>query len=95
MSQSPVNIVYPIDGATYPIIDPDCDVRSAYVTASFGCTCGGGGRTVKWGFDSTTLGSAKFYDQFSAQFVWKLPAGTHTFFVNSSCGNAKVKFKVG
>jgi len=73
MSQSPVNIVYPIDGANYPIIDPDCDVKSAYFNASFGCTCGGGPRSVKWGFDGTALGSAKFYDQFSAQFTGNCP----------------------
>lgn len=94
MSQSPVNIVYPIDGATYPIIDPDCGVKSAYFTASFGCTCAGGPRSVKWGCDVASLGSAKFYDQFSAQFTWKLPAGTHTFWVESSCGKGSVKFKI-
>lgn len=94
MSQSPVNIVYPIDGASYPIVDADCKVKSAYFTASFGVTCAGGPRSVKWGVNSTSLGSAKFYDQFSAQFTWKLPAGTHSFWVESSCGNAKVKFKI-
>jgi hypothetical protein len=94
MSQSPVNIVYPIDGASYPIIDPDCKVKSAYFTASFGATCAGGPRNVKWGVDTSSLGSAKFYDQFSAQFTWKLPAGTHTFWVESACGNAKVKFTI-
>jgi len=94
MSQSPVNIVYPIDGASYPIVDADCKVKSAYFTASFGVTCGGGPRSVKWGVNSTSLGSAKFYDQFSAQFTWKLPAGAHTFWVESSCGSAKVKFKI-
>ncbi len=94
MSQSPVNIVYPIDGASYPIIDPDCKVRSAYFTASFGATCAGGPRNIKWGFDSATLGSGKFYDQFSAQFTWKLPAGAHTFWVESACGNASVKFTI-
>lgn len=94
MSQSPVNIVYPIDGASYPIIDPDCKVKSAYFTASFGVTCAGGPRSVKWGVDATSLGSAKFYDQFSAQFTWKLPAGAHSFWVQSSCGKGSVKFKI-
>jgi hypothetical protein len=94
MSQSPVNIVYPIDGATYPIIDPACKVKSAYFTASFGATCGGGSHGVKWGCDAATLGSAKFYDQFSAQFTWKLAAGAHTFWVESDCGKAKVKFTI-
>ena len=94
MSQSPVNIVYPIDGGNYPITDPDCKVQSAYLTASFGTTCAGGPHDVKWGFDNTGLGSAQFYDQFSAQFTWKLPAGSHTFWVASSCGDAKVGFTV-
>jgi hypothetical protein len=49
---------------------------------------------VKWGVDSTTLGSAKFYDELSAQFVWKLPKGAHTFWVESSCGKNAVKFTV-
>lgn len=95
MSQSPVNIVYPINGATYPISDPDCKVKSAYFTASFSTTCAGGPHDVTWGFDSTTLGNAKFYDQYSAQFTWKLPAGTHTFWVKSSCGHGEVKFNIG
>ncbi|HXI88771.1 MAG TPA: hypothetical protein VNO24_02035 [Blastocatellia bacterium] len=40
---------------------------------------------MKWGFDAVTLGDAKFYDQFSAQFTWKLPVGSHNFWVKSSC----------
>lgn len=94
MSQSPINIVYPIDGASYPIVDPDCKVQSAYFTASFATTCAGGPHDVKWGFDGTSIGSAQFYDQFSAQFVWKLPAGGHSFHVSSSCGDNKVSFKI-
>jgi hypothetical protein len=95
MSQSPVNIVYPINGATYPISDPQCKVKSAYFTASFSTTCPGGPFDVKWGFDATAIGGAKFYDQFSAQFTWKLPAGAHTFWVESHCGKADVKFQIG
>ncbi|MEK6406107.1 MAG: hypothetical protein AABN34_04000 [Acidobacteriota bacterium] len=95
MSQSPVNIVYPINGATYPISDPDCKVKSAYFTASFSTTCAGGPHAVKWGFGTVTLGDAKFYDQFSGQFTWKLPAGAHNFWVKSDCGQADVKFKIG
>lgn len=79
MSQLPVNIVYPIDGGGYPIVDPDCKVKSASFTASFGVPCAGGPRSVKWGFDGTSLGSAKFYDQFSAQFTWKLRADPTPF----------------
>ncbi|MCI0695894.1 hypothetical protein L0337_28320 [candidate division KSB1 bacterium] len=94
MSQSAVNIVYPIDGGTYPITDPACGVRSAYFTASFSTTCAGGPHTVKWGFDGRTLGKASFYDQFSAQFTWKLPAGAHRFWVESDCGKGAVKFKI-
>lgn len=62
MSQVPVNIVYPIDGGTHPISDPECKVKSAYFNASFSVTCGGGPRSVKWGFDGASLGSAKFYN---------------------------------
>ena len=94
MSQSPVNIVYPIHGHNYPIIDPPCKVQSAYITASFGATCEGGPHEVKWGIDNTELGRAQYYDQFSAQFTWKLPAGGHTFHVDSSCGSNKVSFKI-
>jgi len=66
MSQSPVNIVYPIHGHNYPIIDPACKIQSAYFTASFSATCEGGPHEVKWGVDSTELGRAQYYDQFSA-----------------------------
>jgi hypothetical protein len=97
MNQAPVNIVYPIDGATYPIVDvtPHGTVHSAYITASFGTTCSGGEHVVEWGFDSTTIGEGRFYDQMSVQLVQKLPAGTHTFWVASSCGKEEVKFEIG
>ena len=95
MGQHPVNIVYPIDGETYPKMDPlPAGAKSAYIAFSFGTTCTGGPRTVKWGVDATSLGSAKFYDEFSAQFVWKLPKGDHTFWVESACGKNAVKFKI-
>jgi hypothetical protein len=41
------------------------------------------------------LGDAEFYDQFSAQFVHKLPGGKHVFFVTSDCGDDKVAFAIG
>ncbi len=95
-----VNIVYPIHGASYPITGPaPGQLNSAYITASFSVKCGGGSHTVKWGFDgSASLGSARFYDQTSVQFVHKLPGGTHAFRVDSDCGKAKtgaVKFRIG
>jgi hypothetical protein len=92
---APVNIVYPIKGEHYPKSDPGCKIKSAYITASFSTTCQGGPRTVSWGFDGTTIGRARFYDQFTAQFVHKLPAGPHTFWVKSSCGEERVEFVVG
>jgi len=94
--QAAVNIVYPVDGDTYPIVDitPIGVVNSAYFTASFSTTCPGGQNTVKWGFDGNSTGSATFYDQFSAQFVHKLAAGVHTFKVVSSCGAESVTFKI-
>ena len=92
-----VNIVYPINGGSYPITDPaPGSLRSAYITASFGVTCTGGPWDVKWGFDTTTIGSTKIYDQMSEQQVWKLPGGSHVFWVNASkCGKEEVKFSVG
>ena len=97
LAQAPVNIVYPIDGGTYPITDPAPGVLSShYFTSSFSVTCGGGGHVVKWGFDSTTVGTATFYDMFSAQFVHKLPGGNHTFWVDAgNCGNSQVRFRIG
>jgi hypothetical protein len=95
-AQAPVNIVYPIDGGSYPITNPAPGVlSSAYFTSSFSVTCQGGPRAVKWGFDATTVGSASFYDQFSAQFVHKLPGGWHTFWVSSDCGDSRVRFYIG
>lgn len=77
--QVKVNIVYPINGATYPITDPGPGVlNSAYFTSSFSVTCGGDHK-VKWGFDGTTVGNSTFYDQTSVQFVHKLPGGGHVF----------------
>lgn len=96
MGQHPVNIVYPIDGATYPAVDPPVGgVSSAYVTASFGTTCADSDFTVEWGFDSTSVGQARFRDEFSAQFTYKLSGGSHVFWVRSGCGENKVKFNVG
>ncbi len=95
-AQAPVNIVYPIHGDTYPITGPAPGVLgSAYFTSSFSVTCQGGPHTVKWGFDGTSVGSASFYDQFSAQFVHKLGGGTHEFVVTSDCGDSRVKFDIG
>jgi hypothetical protein len=95
-AQAPVNIVYPIDGGTYPITNPaPGPLDSAYFTSSFSVTCGGGPRNVRWGFDSTTLGSATFYDMFSAQFVHKLKGGDHIFWVISDCGESRVSFRLG
>lgn len=95
--QVKVNIVYPINGASYPKMDPAPGrIRSAYFTSSFSVTCAGGPRSVKWGFDGAApLGTSRFYDQTSVQFVHKLPAGAHVFWVRSSCGENKVKFKIG
>src|SRR5918999_123490 len=96
MGQHPVNIVYPIDGETYPAVDPPVGgVSSAYVTASFRTTCPSNDYDVEWGFDSTTVGKARFRDQLSVQFTFKLPGGTHTFWVVSGCGKNEVKFNVG
>jgi hypothetical protein len=91
-----VNIVYPINGASYPFTDPvPGALNSAYFNASFSVTCAGD-HNVQWGFDnSPALGSSKFYDQTSVQFVHKLPAGTHAFWVRADCGKNSVRFKIG
>jgi len=95
--QVKVNIVYPINGAIYPIMDPaPGGLRSAYFTTSFSVTCSGGPRRVEWGFDGhPALGQARFYDQTSVQFVHKLPGGKHSFWVKSDCGENSVKFAIG
>lgn len=94
--QVKVNIVYPINGANYPITDPaPARLASAYFTTSFSVTCPGD-HNVKWGFDrSPPLGNSTFYDQTSIQFVHKLPGGGHVFWVKSNCGENKVKFTIG
>jgi hypothetical protein len=94
--QVAVNIVYPINGATYPKTDPGPGkLSSAYFTASFSVTCAGDHK-VQWGFDSSpALGSSVFYDQTSVQFVHKLPGGGHVFWVKSDCGDNRVKFSIG
>ena len=94
--QVKVNIVYPINGASYPITDPGPGtLRSAYLTASFSVTCSGDHK-VEWGFDnSPAIGSSTFYDQTSIQFVHKLLGGNHVFWVKSDCSENRVKFVIG
>ncbi len=95
MANAPVNIVYPINGSTYPITDPASGpLKSHYFTASFSVTCGGD-HSVEWGFDNQPVGEARFYDMISVQQVWKLPGGKHTFWVRSDCGEDEVAFKIG
>lgn len=96
-AQAPVNIIYPIHGETYPPSDPAPPALSSlYFPASFSVTCSGD-HTVSWGFDSSpAIGSALFYDTFSAHFVFKLGGGTHKFWVDAGgCGYSAVKFNVG
>jgi hypothetical protein len=91
-----INIVYPIEGGTFPKSDPACGSKASYFTASFSTTCSGGDFKVRWGFDKDLLGSGEYYDQMSAQFVWKLPEGKHTFWVESSkCEREEVEFFIG
>ena len=92
---APVNIVYPINGESYPKTDPaGVNLRSAYLTFSFSVTKSGGSYNVEWGVDNQTLGSAKYYDMYSAQFVWKLPGGKHEFWVKGDSGSDSVTFVV-
>ena len=91
---APVNIVYPIQGESFPKIDPRPNLQSAYVTFSFSVTKSGGPYNVKWGVNNQTLGEATYYDQFSAQFVWKLPGGKNEFWVKGDSGSDAVTFTV-
>ena len=100
MANASLNIVYPVDGATYPITDPaPGPLKSAYLTFSFCLTLPGGPAGVSWGVGGETLGEAKFYDQYSTQQVWKLPGGKHEFWVKTDNGGItysdQVIFKVG
>ena len=97
LAQAKVNIVYPISGGTYPIIDPPPGhLHSAYFTSSFSVTCAGGPHKVQWGYDAApALGTSSFYDQTSVQFVHKLPGGIHLFWVKADCGSSEVRFKLG
>jgi len=91
---APVNIVYPIQGESFPKIDPRPKLNSAYVTFSFSVTKSGGSYKVQWGVDNQTLGEATYYDMFSSQFVWKLPGGKHEFWVKGDSGSDSVTFMV-
>ena len=92
---APVNIVYPINGGSYPISNPaGNNLDSAYLTFSFSVTRGGGPSSVTWGVDNQTLGNADYYDMFSAQFVWKVAGGKHEFWVKGDSGSDSVTFMV-
>ena len=91
---APVNIVYPIQGGTFPKTDPSSNLNSAYVTFSFSVTKGGGSYDVQWGVNNQTLGEATYYDMYSAQFVWKLPEGKHKFWVRGDSGSDSVTFTI-
>lgn len=93
-AQVPVNIVYPINGGTYPVGGGAATGGAEYIEASFGVTCSGGPHNVRWGFNGGSVGSAEFYDQISVQQTYKLPAGVNTFTVQSDCGNDRVWFRV-
>lgn len=80
----PVNIVYPIMGHSY----------NNYFTSSFSVTCPGGSNVVEWALDGNVIGRQEFYDQTTVQFSQKLPQGTHTLYVKSTCGADRVKFDI-
>ena len=41
------------------------------------------------------VGTPTFDDQTSVQFVRKLPAGSHVFWVKADCAENRVKFTIG
>ena len=85
------------DGQRYPIINPTLahPISSAYQTFSFVVTCPGGAQEVEWSLNSEELGAARYYDQFSAQFVMEIAKGNHRFSVSTDCGDNDVLFSVG
>ena len=93
---APVNIVYPIHGASYPVGGGEATGGAELIEFSFSTTCPSGAHSVRWGIDgfATALGSAKFYDQYTTQQTYKVAAGWHSFEVISSCGQDAVKFYV-
>lgn len=91
---APVNIVSPIQGDSFPKVDPRPNHNSAYVTFSFSVTKTGGSYDVQWGVDNQTLGNASYYDMFSAQVSWKLSGGKHEFWVKGDSGSDSVVFTV-
>jgi hypothetical protein len=93
-AQVPVNIIYPIDGGSYPVGGGLPTGGAEYINASFSVTCQGGAHRVVWGFNGSAVGNDTFYDQVIVQQTYKLPAGTNSFFVKSDCGSDYVKFRV-
>ncbi len=93
-AQVPVNIIYPINGGTYPVGGGLPTGGAEYINASFSVTCQGGSHHVTWGFNGTQVGSEGFYDQVIVQQTYKLLSGDNTFFVKSDCGSDYVRFKV-
>jgi hypothetical protein len=98
---TPVNIVYPINGDTYPITTPPVPPGSAAfaeVTASFSATrpvgVPNGPHNVTWDFDGVAVGGANFFDQVTVQFVYQLAAGPHQFTVNAPWASDTVSFSV-
>jgi hypothetical protein len=92
-----IQIIYPLNGMTYPITDPPpAKLRSAYIPISFGIINTGGPRVIQWGFDRLpAIGTLKCYNQATVQQVYKLPGGAHTFWVKTSGSSSIVKFKIG
>jgi len=85
-----VNIAYPLNGGSYKI-SPDYP----FLTISFSVTCKDfKDRNVEWGYNSETLGKAKFRGQISLQFLQKFSEGVWLIWVESDCGKNKVKIKV-
>ncbi|MFX0201620.1 MAG: hypothetical protein ACFFCW_36360, partial [Candidatus Hodarchaeota archaeon] len=77
-----VNIAYPLNGESYKI-SPDYP----FLTISFSVTCKDfKDRNVEWGYNSETLGKAKFRGQISLQFLQKFSEGVWLIWVESDCG---------
>ena len=98
MAGANVQIITPRSGYSYPIIDPACKLKSAYIHFCFGVKSGGDS-TTSWGVDKKKLGTASIYHDQLMEFSYKFPPGKYVFWVECNAGGAvarkTVTFTVG
>ena len=79
--QAKLNIIYPINGASYPFGDSRIDklIQMVRIPFSFCSTLAEGPHKIEWGFDNDTVGSGTFCDQIAVHGVYRLMSGWHKF----------------